>query len=149
MLCSRGNVALRKNDRGDGAMRTLEGELAESQRRKKWRYGFERVFHPNDGQGDLWEGAAPLVQSCVGGHQVCMFAYSQMRSGKTHTMIRTTGDNRGLAPRAAERLSATKRDAEAGLRGEASGTSRSRCSRSTTRRCGTCWTKTPDPGGSP
>jgi len=51
-------------------------------RRKKWKYGFDRVFNPENGQEDVWEGAEPLVQSCVDGKHVCMFAYGQTSSGK-------------------------------------------------------------------
>ena len=49
-------------------------------RRKKWKFGFDRVFHQDNGQDDVWEGAAPLVQSCVDGFHVCMFAYGQVCS---------------------------------------------------------------------
>ena len=44
-----------------------------SKRRKKWKFGFDRVFHPGDGQEDVWAGAEPLVQSAVDGFHVCMF----------------------------------------------------------------------------
>jgi len=53
-------------------------------RRKKWKYGFDRVFNPENGQEDVWEGAEPLVQSCVDGKHVCMFAYGQTSSGKVN-----------------------------------------------------------------
>jgi hypothetical protein len=49
-------------------------------RRKKWKYGFDRVFHQGNGQDDVWEAAEPLVHSCVDGFHVCMFAYGQVRS---------------------------------------------------------------------
>ena len=48
------------------------------ERRKKWKYGFDRVFSPDHGQDDVWEAAEPLVQSCVDGFHVCMFAYGQV-----------------------------------------------------------------------
>jgi regulator of replication initiation timing len=48
------------------------------ERRKKWKYGFDRVFNQNNGQRDVWEGAEPLVQSCIDGFHVCMFAYGQV-----------------------------------------------------------------------
>lgn len=80
-------------------------------RRKRYRYGFDRVFSPVHGQDDVWNAAEPLVQSCVDGFQVCMFAYGQTGSGKTHTMI---GDvhNRGLIPRAVGKLFAAKKEIE-------------------------------------
>ena len=48
------------------------------ERRKKWKYGFDRVFNQNNRQRDVWEGAEPLVQSCIDGFHVCMFAYGQV-----------------------------------------------------------------------
>ena len=45
------------------------------ERRKKWKYGFDRVFNQNNGQRDVWEGAEPLVQSCMTGS---MFACLHM-----------------------------------------------------------------------
>lgn len=48
------------------------------ERRKKWKYGFDRVFNQTNGQRDVWEGAEPLVQSCIDGFHVCMFAYGQV-----------------------------------------------------------------------
>ncbi|KAL7494745.1 hypothetical protein ACHAWT_003356 [Skeletonema menzelii] len=88
-------------------------------RRKKWKYGFDKVFNPVNDQADVWEGAEPLVQSAVDGHKVCMFAYGQTSSGKTHTMI---GDsvNRGLIPRAVEKLFASKKDIEHSFQGNVS-----------------------------
>jgi hypothetical protein len=50
------------------------------ERRKKWKYGFDRVFSQDHGQDDVWEAAEPLVQSCVDGFHVCMFAYGQVFS---------------------------------------------------------------------
>ncbi|KAL7539613.1 hypothetical protein ACHAXR_009451 [Thalassiosira sp. AJA248-18] len=85
-------------------------------RRKKWKYGFDRVFNQSNGQEDVWEGAEPLVQSCVDGFHVCMFAYGQTGSGKTHTMI-GEAQNRGLIPRAVEKLFSQKRDIEQGREG--------------------------------
>lgn len=72
---------------------------------------FDRVFHPNDDQGEVWEVATPLVQSCAGGYQVCMFAYDQTGDGKTHTIIRTA-QNPGLILRAVERLFGAKQEIE-------------------------------------
>eukprot|EP00985_Skeletonema_marinoi_P007822 scaffold3482_cov128-Skeletonema_marinoi.AAC.8 len=88
-------------------------------RRKKWKYGFDKVFNPVNDQADVWEGAEPLVQSAIDGHKVCMFAYGQTSSGKTHTMI---GDsiNRGLIPRAVEKLFASKKEFERSFAGNVS-----------------------------
>jgi kinesin family protein C1 len=47
-------------------------------RQKRWKYGFDRVYTPSQTQDDIWEGAEPLVQSCLDGFNVCMFAYGQV-----------------------------------------------------------------------
>ena len=49
-----------------------------NERRKKYKFGFDRVFNENNGQRDVWEGAEPLVQSCIDGFHVCMFAYGHV-----------------------------------------------------------------------
>mmetsp|Transcript_21474 Transcript_21474/g.44934 ORF Transcript_21474/g.44934 Transcript_21474/m.44934 type:complete len:1284 (+) Transcript_21474:207-4058(+) len=88
-------------------------------RRKKWKYGFDRVFHQDHGQDDVWEGAQPLVQSCIDGFHVCMFAYGQTGSGKTHTMV-GSAQSRGLIPRAVAKLFAAKQEIEQSRGGEVS-----------------------------
>jgi DNA repair exonuclease SbcCD ATPase subunit len=50
-------------------------------RRKKWRFGFDRVFIPADGQDDVWEASKPLVECAVDGSHVTIFAYGQTGSG--------------------------------------------------------------------
>lgn len=50
-------------------------------RRKRWKYGFDRVFSPQNGQDDVWAAAEPLVQSAIDGKHVAMFAYGQTGSG--------------------------------------------------------------------
>jgi kinesin family protein C1 len=52
-----------------------------SDRRKKWRFGFDNVFSPDHGQDDVWEATEPLVQSAVDGYDVTIFAYGQTGSG--------------------------------------------------------------------
>ena len=47
------------------------------ERRRKWKFGFDRVFHQDHGQEDVWAAAAPLVQSAVDGFHVCMFGESR------------------------------------------------------------------------
>jgi len=82
-----------------------------SDRRKKYKYGFNRVFSPDSTQNEVWLATEPLVQSALDGMAVTCFAYGQTGAGKTHTMI---GDreNPGLIPRSVEKLFAAKRDIE-------------------------------------
>ena len=47
-------------------------------RRKKWKFGFDSVFGPSEGQDEVWEAAEPLVQSAIDGHNVTFFAYGQV-----------------------------------------------------------------------
>jgi hypothetical protein len=48
-----------------------------SDRTKSWKFGFDSVFSPQHGQEDVWEATEPLIQSCVDGYNVTLFAYGQ------------------------------------------------------------------------
>ena len=85
-------------------------------RRKKWRFGFDNVFSPSQGQGDVWEATEPLVQSAIDGYNVCIFAYGQTGSGKTYTMLGEP-TNEGLISRSVGRLFEAKHEMEALSRG--------------------------------
>jgi kinesin family protein C1 len=86
-------------------------------RRKKWRFGFDHVFSPNQGQEDVWEATEPLVQSAIDGFNVCIFAYGQTGSGKTYTMLGEPS-NDGLIARSVSKLFEAKHEMEALSRGE-------------------------------
>jgi kinesin family protein C1 len=81
-------------------------------RRKKWRFGFDHVFSPNQGQEDVWEATEPLVQSAIDGFNVCIFAYGQTGSGKTYTMLGEPS-NEGLIARSVSKLFEAKHEMEA------------------------------------
>lgn len=85
-------------------------------RRKKWRFGFDHVFSPNQGQEDVWEATEPLVQSAIDGFNVCIFAYGQTGSGKTYTMLGEPS-NEGLIARSVSKLFEAKHEMEALSRG--------------------------------
>ena len=63
---------------------------------------------------DVFEAVATrIVEGCVEGYNGTIFAYGQTGSGKTYTMVgpgslaetmRNNPENRGLIPRAAERV---------------------------------------------
>ena len=48
-----------------------------SNRRKIWNFGFDNIFDPSHTQEDLWEASEPLVQCCIDGFNVTLFAYGQ------------------------------------------------------------------------
>lgn len=72
-------------------------------RQRQWKFGFDSVFTPNQGQQEVWEAAEPLIQCTVDGFNVTLFAYGQTGSGKTHTMLGETG-NEGIIARAVKKL---------------------------------------------
>ena len=72
-------------------------------RRKQWRFGFDSVFSPDDGQEDVWEATEPLVQSAIDGSNVCVFAYGQTGSGKTYTML-GSDECKGLVFRSIDKI---------------------------------------------
>jgi len=61
------------------------------------------VYGPNSTQEEVFNDSEPLMTSVLDGFNVCIFAYGQSGSGKTHTM-EGSADLLGLAPRAMTRL---------------------------------------------
>ncbi|XP_070561700.1 uncharacterized protein [Ptychodera flava] len=56
---------------------------------------FDKVFVVNASQDQVYEEITPLMVSAVDGYCVCLFAYGQSGSGKTHTLF-GSGDGIGL-----------------------------------------------------
>eukprot|EP00977_Amphora_coffeiformis_P008132 scaffold1819_cov160-Amphora_coffeaeformis.AAC.2 len=54
-----------------------------SDRRKKWKFGFDEVFDPATSQHEVWNATEPLIQSAIDGFNVTIFAYGQTGSGKS------------------------------------------------------------------
>ncbi|KAK9664355.1 hypothetical protein RND81_14G035900 [Saponaria officinalis] len=54
-------------------------------------YQFTHVYGPMATQDELFKVAQPLIRSVMDGHNVCIFAYGQTRSGKSYTMYGPSG----------------------------------------------------------
>ncbi|CAL8314447.1 unnamed protein product [Boreogadus saida] len=84
-------------------------------------FEFERVHGPEDSQNVVFEEVKPLLTSLLDGYNVCIMAYEQTGSGKTHTMmgsqrppgspqprapqcVSSPGDQQGIIPQAAVEL---------------------------------------------
>ncbi|KAI6238970.1 Kinesin-like protein KIFC3 [Aphelenchoides fujianensis] len=67
------------------------------------RFLFDKIFGPDSTQVDVFDEVSPLIQSCLDGKNVSIFAYGQTSSGKTHTMIGSENDP-GISRRAAQEI---------------------------------------------
>ncbi|KAF6160192.1 hypothetical protein GIB67_016628, partial [Kingdonia uniflora] len=54
-------------------------------------FHFNRVFRPTATQEEIFKDTQLLIRSVMDGYNVCIFAYGQTRSGKTHTMCGPSG----------------------------------------------------------
>lgn len=71
----------------------------------KWGFTFDRVFDGSATQGDVFAEVSEMVQSALDGYRVCIFAYGQSGSGKTHTMLSSAdGGELGVIPRAVAQI---------------------------------------------
>lgn len=81
-------------------------------RRAEHSYEFDRVYPMDSTQQDVWNDVSELVQSALDGYRVCIFAYGQTASGKTHTMLGPSSgswatmapEDKGIMPRAVEQI---------------------------------------------
>ncbi|XP_068663823.1 kinesin-like protein KIN-14B [Aristolochia californica] len=53
---------------------------------KKKSYCFDRVFHPDSTQDEVFSEVEEVIKSALDGYNVCIFAYGQTGTGKTFTM---------------------------------------------------------------
>ena len=66
-------------------------------------FQFDHVFGPGSTQSEVFEETQPLITSMLDGYNVCIFAYGQTGTGKTHTM-EGYGDQPGVNTRALQAL---------------------------------------------
>ncbi|KAJ8002834.1 hypothetical protein DPEC_G00163090 [Dallia pectoralis] len=62
------------------------------------KFLFDKVFPSSTTQEEVFDGALPIITSCVFGYRVCILAYGQTGSGKTFT-VSGTKDQPGLSIR--------------------------------------------------
>jgi kinesin family protein C2/C3 len=82
---------------GDDAVRIVD------ERDKVKMFEFDTVFQPDSSQEAVFADTCPLIDSVVDGFNVCIFAYGQTGTGKTHTMSGSAADP-GINRRALDRL---------------------------------------------
>ncbi|KAJ8437059.1 hypothetical protein Cgig2_025906 [Carnegiea gigantea] len=68
----------------DGSLVVFDPSEPKNNGRKAFQ--FNRVYSPSATQDELFKDAQPLIRSAMDGHSVCILAYGQAGSGKTHTM---------------------------------------------------------------
>ncbi|TYJ11528.1 hypothetical protein E1A91_A11G282100v1 [Gossypium mustelinum] len=66
-------------------------------------FGFDKIFHQEANQEDVFVDVEPILRSALDGHNVSILAYGQTGTGKTFTMDGTTVQP-GIVPRALKEL---------------------------------------------
>ncbi|KAJ0978133.1 hypothetical protein J5N97_013607 [Dioscorea zingiberensis] len=67
------------------------------------KYNFDRIFHSQSTQDEVFSEIEPVIKSALDGYNVCIFAYGQTGTGKTFTM-EGKQDSPGIVPRGIEAL---------------------------------------------
>lgn len=91
-----------------------------SDRRKKWRFGFDEVFGTEATQNDLWRSTKPMVQSALDGFNSTIFAYGATGSGKTFSLLGNGVNCNGLIGRSIDKLFDFKGETELNSEGRSS-----------------------------
>jgi len=75
----------------------------ENERQEPKKYSFTQVYQPTASQENVFADCSSLMTSVLDGFNVCIFAYGQSGTGKTHTMD-GNDEMPGLVPRAMARI---------------------------------------------
>ncbi|KAH8044567.1 hypothetical protein JL722_14619 [Aureococcus anophagefferens] len=80
--------------------RRVAEQVAPAGRRKArtFKFAYDRVLDGAADQVAVFREVRPFVQSALDGYKVCVFAYGQAGSGKTHTMLGGGGPAASAAP---------------------------------------------------
>ncbi|KAK3255998.1 hypothetical protein CYMTET_34846 [Cymbomonas tetramitiformis] len=94
---------------GQSAEEQLVLRVNERGKENKKLFTFDRVFHAESKQSEVYSELQPLIRSVCDGYNVCVFAYGQTGAGKTFTMsgpakITDPDEQRGVIFRALEDL---------------------------------------------
>ncbi|XP_074571858.1 kinesin-like protein KIN-14B isoform X2 [Curcuma longa] len=71
--------------------------------RRSKQYNFDKVFHPQSTQDEVFSEIEPVIKSALDGYNVCIFAYGQTGTGKTYSM-EGKGSNPGIVIRGVQAL---------------------------------------------
>ncbi|MQM14799.1 hypothetical protein Taro_047733, partial [Colocasia esculenta] len=92
-----------ENSQIQPAIVSNDGKLFLQTENKRKMYNFDKVFHPNSIQEEVFSEVEPVIKSALDGYNVCIFAYGQTGTGKTFTMDGRP-DCPGVVPRAMHTL---------------------------------------------
>ncbi|THU87116.1 kinesin-domain-containing protein [Dendrothele bispora CBS 962.96] len=92
-------------DHKEIVLRSSSKSATGQERIEPYAFSFDRVFEPESTQDQVFEEISLLAQSCIDGHNICIFAYGQTGSGKSFTMEGgSTKTTKGMIPRAVEQV---------------------------------------------
>lgn len=110
-------VRIRPDDESKSCVKVQDNSLAIFRNnngvQELHNYSFDRIFHANATQEDVFETTLPLIKDGLNGFNVNIFAFGMTGSGKTHTIagtqLKSTFDE-GIIPRTVKHIFSTLRE---------------------------------------